>query len=159
VAAVQGRAVGVGTTMLLHCDLVFVTEDAKLTAPFVSLGLVPEAASSMLLPARLGHARAFAMFVLGEAVDGPTAVGWGIANAVVPAATLRARARSAAEAVAAQPPESVAVTRRLMRNGEALAARIAEENRQFTARLASPEAREAFAAFREKRRPDFSKLS
>jgi enoyl-CoA hydratase/carnithine racemase len=144
--------------MLLHCDLVFVAEDAMLTTPFVSLALVPEAASSVLLPARVGHARAFAMFALGEAVDGPTAVAWGIANAVVPAAGLRARARAAAEAVAAQPPAAVAITKRLMRDGEALAARIAEENRHFTSQLKSPEAGEAFAAFREKRRPDFSKL-
>jgi enoyl-CoA hydratase/carnithine racemase/uncharacterized damage-inducible protein DinB len=157
VAAVQGRAVGVGATMLLHCDLVYVTEDAKLSTPFVGLGLVPEAASSVLLPARLGHARAFAMFVLGEVVDGATAVAWGLANTLVPAAALRARARAAAEAVAAQPPEAAAITKRLMRDGEALAARIAEENRHFTAQLKSPEAREAFAAFREKRRPDFRK--
>ena len=158
VAAVQGRAVGVGTTMLLHCDLVFVTDDAKLSTPFVSLGLVPEAASSLLLPARIGHARAFAMLVLGEVVDGPTASAWGIANAVVPGGELRARARAAAEAVAAQPPAAVAITKRLMRDGEALAARIAEENRHFAAQLKSPEAREAFAAFREKRRPEFSKM-
>ena len=83
VAAVQGRAVGVGTTMLLHCDLVYVTADARLSVPFVNLALVPEAASSLLLPARIGHARAFAMFVLGEAVDGVSAVAWGIANALV----------------------------------------------------------------------------
>jgi enoyl-CoA hydratase/carnithine racemase len=157
VAAVQGRAVGVGTTMLLHCDLVFVADDAKLTTPFANLALVPEAASSLLLPGRIGHARAFAMFVLGEAVDGPTAVAWGIANAVVPAADLRARARAAAEAVAAQPPSAVVLTKKLMRDDAALIARIAEENRHFTAQLRSPEAREAFAAFREKRRPDFSK--
>ncbi|MDB5462233.1 MAG: enoyl-CoA hydratase, partial [Phenylobacterium sp.] len=95
VAAVHGRAVGVGVTMLLHCDLVYVAEDALLTTPFVNLALVPEAASSMLLPARIGHARAFAMFVLGEAVDGKTAAAWGIANAAVPAAELRAKARAA----------------------------------------------------------------
>jgi enoyl-CoA hydratase/carnithine racemase len=80
VAAVQGQAVGVGTTMLLHCDLVYVTPDARLTTPFVNLALVPEAASSWLLPARIGHARAYAMFALGEAIDGGTAVAWGIAN-------------------------------------------------------------------------------
>ena len=157
VAAVHGRAVGVGTTMLLHCDLVFVTEDAVLTTPFVNLALVPEAASSALLPARIGHARAFAMFVLGEPVDGGTAVNWGLANAVVPATELRARARAAAEAIAARPPAAVATTKRLMRDADALAARIAEENRHFTAQLKSAEAREAFAAFREKRAPDFSK--
>jgi enoyl-CoA hydratase/carnithine racemase len=154
VAAVQGRAVGVGTTMLLHCDLVFVAEDARLTTPFVSLALVPEAASSMLLPARIGHARAFAMFVLGEAMDAATAVAWGLANAVVPKAELQARARAAAAAVAAQPAAAVAITKRLMRNAEALAAQIDEENRHFAAQLKSPEARAAFAAFRDRRRPD-----
>ena len=116
VAAVQGRAVGVGSTMLLHCDLVFVAEDARLTTPFVNLALVPEAASSLLLPTRIGHVRAFAMFVLGNAVDAPTAVAWGLANAVVPKAELRARARAAAFAVAAQPALAVAITKRLMRD-------------------------------------------
>src|SRR6476646_10756707 len=91
VAAVNGRAVGIGTTMLLHCDMVFVAEDALLTTPFVNLALVPEAASTLLLPARIGHARAFAMFVLNEAVNASTAVAWGIANASVPRPELRAR--------------------------------------------------------------------
>jgi enoyl-CoA hydratase/carnithine racemase len=154
VAAVQGRAVGVGTTMLLHCDLVFVADDARLTTPFVNLALVPEAASSMLLPARIGHARAFAMFVLGEAVDAPTAVAWGLANAVVSKAELHARARTAAAAVAALPAAAVAITKRLMRDADAMAAQIDEENRHFAAQLKSPEARAAFAAFRDRRRPD-----
>jgi enoyl-CoA hydratase/carnithine racemase len=158
VAAVHGRAVGVGTTMLLHCDLVFVTEDARLSTPFVNLALVPEAASSLLLPARIGHARAFAMFVLGEPIDGATAAAWGIANAVVPSDQLRSRARSAAEAVASRPRAAVAHTKRLMRDTGTLAARIAEENRLFAAQLTSAEAREAFAAFREKRPPDFANL-
>ena len=157
VAAVHGRAIGVGATMLLHCDLVFVTEDARLSTPFVNLALVPEAASTLLLPARIGHARAFAMFVLGEAIDGNTAAAWGIANAVVPADQLRTRARTAADAIAAQPRTSVALTKRLMRNAEVIAARIDDENRHFATQLKSAEAREAFAAFREKRAPDFSK--
>ncbi len=151
VAAVQGRAVGVGTTMLLHCDLVFVAEDALLSTPFVNLALVPEAASSILLPARIGHARAFSMFVLGESVDGRKAVEWGIANAVVPAADLRTRARTVAEAIAARPPAAVAITKRLMRDAAAIQARIAEESRHFAAQLKSDEAREAFAAFQRKR--------
>jgi enoyl-CoA hydratase/carnithine racemase len=159
VAAVNGRAVGVGVTMLLHCDLVFVAEDALLTTPFVNLALVPEAASSMLLPARIGHARAFAMFVLGEAVDGKTAAAWGIANAAVPPADLRARARAAADAVAARPPASVALTKALMRDPAGIAARMDEEGAHFAAQLKSPEAREAFAAFAEKRAPDFSKVA
>ncbi|RAK60113.1 enoyl-CoA hydratase [Phenylobacterium hankyongense] len=159
VAAVNGRAVGVGVTLLLHCDLVFVAEDALLTTPFVNLALVPEAASSMLLPARIGHARAFSMFVLGEAVDGPTAAAWGIANAAVPPAELRARARAAADAVAARPPASVALTKALMRDPVGIAARMDEEGAHFAAQLKSPEAREAFAAFAEKRAPDFSKVA
>jgi enoyl-CoA hydratase/carnithine racemase len=151
VAAVQGRAVGVGTTMLLHCDLVFVTDDTLLSTPFVNLALVPEAASSLLLPARIGHARAFSMFVLGEAVDGQTAVTWGLANALVPADQLRARARAAAEGIAARPPAAVKITKRLMRDAESIAARITEETVHFTAQLQSTEAKAAFAAFREKR--------
>jgi len=152
VAAVQGRAVGVGTTMLLHCDLVFVAEDARLTTPFVNLALVPEAASSLLLPTRIGHVRAFAMFVLGDAVDAATAVGWGLANAVVPTAELHARARAAAAAVAAQPAAAVALTKQLMRDSAALSAQIDKENRHFAAQLQSPEARAAFAAFRDRQR-------
>ncbi len=159
VAAVQGRAVGVGVTMLLHCDLVFVAEDAVLTTPFVNFALVPEAASSLLLPARIGHARAFSMFVMGEAVDAPTAVAWGIANAAVPAAELRRRARSAAETVASKPPDAVAKTRALMRDEPAIAARMEREATHFLDQLRSPEAREALTAFAEKRPPTFGKVT
>jgi enoyl-CoA hydratase/carnithine racemase len=159
VAAVQGRAVGVGVTMLLHCDLVFIAEDALLSTPFVNLALVPEAASSILLPARIGHARAFSMFVLGEAVDGRTAAQWGIANAALPAGEVQVRARAAAEAIAARPPSSVTRTKQLMREAERYLARIEEEGGHFTAQLKSPEAREAFAAFAEKRAPDFSSVA
>jgi len=159
VAAVNGRAVGVGTTMLLHCDLVYLSDDALLTTPFVNLALVPEAASSLTLPARIGHARAFAMFVLGEAVTAQQAVDWGIANAAVPRDQLRARARAAAEAVASRPPAAVAATKGLMRDQAAIGAAMAAEGRLFNAQLKSPEAREAFAAFAEKRPADFSKLS
>ena len=158
VAAVNGRAVGIGTTMLLHCDLVFLSDDALLTTPFVNLALVPEAASSLLLPARIGHARAFAMFVLGEAVDAKTAVDWGIANAAVPRAELRARARAAAEAIAARPASAVMLTKSLMRDPAALTARMALEGTHFATQLQSAEAKEAFAAFAEKRAPDFSKV-
>ena len=159
IAAVNGRAVGVGTTMLLHCDLVYVAENALLTTPFVNLALVPEAASSITLPSRIGHARAFAMFVLGEAVDAKKAVDWGVANEIVPLDQLRARARAAAEAVAARPPAAVAITKALMREETRLAQRMDEEGAHFAAQLKSPEAKEAFAAFAEKRAPDFSKVS
>lgn len=158
VAAVHGRAVGIGVTMLLHCDLVYVAEDALLTTPFVNLALVPEAASTLLLPSRIGHARAFAMFVLGEAVDGTTAAAWGLANAAVPAGELRARARAAADAIAARPPSAVTITKALMREAsEVLSARMAEEGDHFVTQLKSPEAAEAFAAFAQKRSPDFSR--
>jgi len=156
VAAVNGRAVGVGTTMLLHCDLVYVAENALLTTPFVNLALVPEAASSLILPNRIGHARAFSMFVLGEAVDAGKAVAWGIANEVVPLADLRAKARAAAEAVAARPPAAVAITKALMRDQAAIVRQMDDESVHFAAQLKSPEAKEAFAAFAEKRAPDFS---
>jgi enoyl-CoA hydratase/carnithine racemase len=159
VAAVNGRAVGVGATMLMHCDLVYVADDARLTTPFANLGLTPEAASSMLLTQRIGHARAVAMFVLGESVDAETAVAWGIANAVFPAAELRARARAAAVAVAEKAPTAVAATKRLMRDVAAVTQRIQDEGVHFAAQLQSDEGREAMAAFREKRKPDFTKVS
>lgn len=159
VAAVNGRAVGVGVTMLLHCDLVYVADNALLTTPFVNLALVPEAASSLTLPDRIGHARAFSMFVLGEAVDARKAVDWGIANEVVPLADLRARARAAAEAVAARPPAAVAITKALMRDPAAIAKRMDEEGAHFAAQLKSPEAKEAFAAFAEKRAPNFGQVA
>jgi enoyl-CoA hydratase/carnithine racemase len=159
VAAVNGRAVGVGTTMLLHCDLVYVDEAALLTTPFVNLALVPEAASSGTLPTRIGHTRAFAMFVLGEAVDAKKAVDWGIANEIVPNAQLRAKARASAEAIAARPPAAVAITKALMRNPVEISERMDREGVHFSAQLKSPEAKEAFAAFAEKRKPDFSKVA
>ena len=160
VAAVNGRAVGIGTTMLLHCDLVFVSDDAVLTTPFVNLALVPEAASSLTLPARIGHARAFSMFVLGEAVDAKKAVDWGIANAVCPRAELRARARAAADAIAARPASAVQADQ--VADARSGRARRADGDRGPALRRAAdsrPEAREAFAAFAEKRAPDFSRVS
>jgi enoyl-CoA hydratase/carnithine racemase len=159
IAAVQGNAVGVGTTMLLHCDLVFLGENARLMTPFVNLALVPEAASSWLLPARIGHVRAYAMFALGEPVDAATAVAWGLANAVVPVGELRGRARTAAEALTKRPVGSLAHTKALMRDFERITAQIGRERGLFAERLGTPEAREAFAAFAERRKPDFSKLS
>src|SRR3979409_920873 len=104
VAAVQGNAVGIGTTMLLHCDLVFLADTAKLMTPFVNLALVPEAASSSLLPARIGHVCAYGMFAMGEPLDAATALACGLANAVVPVADLRAKGRAAAEPRAQSPP-------------------------------------------------------
>ncbi|HKU44438.1 MAG TPA: enoyl-CoA hydratase-related protein [Polyangiales bacterium] len=158
VAAVSGKAVGVGLTMLLHCDLVFVAEDAQLSAPFINLALVPEAASSLLLPARIGHARAFAMFALGEAIDGKTAAAIGLANAALPRAEVRSRALAAAEALAARPLEALCATKRLMRDAQALGAVMAREATVFAERLKSAEAAEAFQAFAERRAPDFKRL-
>ena len=145
--------------MLLHCDLVFVAPNARLTVPFVNLALVPEAASSWLLPARIGHARAYAMFALGEAVDGPTALAWGLANGLVPLEDLRARARTAAEQLAKRPLGALTVTKRLMRDAEKIAALMDTEGALFAERLQTAEAREAFMAFAERRPADFSKIA
>jgi enoyl-CoA hydratase/carnithine racemase len=159
VAAVSGLAVGVGTTMLLHCDLVYVAETAKFSTPFVNLGLVPEAASSMLLPARIGHVRAFAMFALGESISGPEAVALGLANKVLPQDELLPSARAAAKTLAQKPAGSVVSTKKLMRDVATLLARMDEERLIFDERLKSDEAREALRAFAERRPPNFSKVT
>jgi len=159
VAAVSGLAVGVGTTMLLHCDLVYVAQTAKLTAPFVNLALVPEAASSMLLPARIGHVRAFAMFALGEGLSGPDACALGLANKVLPKDEVLPAAREAARTLATRPLGAIVATKRLMRDRERIMAHIGQESAIFGERLQSDEAREAFRAFAERRQPDFTKLA
>jgi len=159
VAAVHGLAVGIGVTMLMHFDLVYVAEDAKLSTPFVNLAVVPEAGSSLLIPARIGYARAFAMFALGEAIDGRTAAALGLANLALPAAEVRPKALAAAQALAAKPTGALQATKQLMRDAEAISALIARESEVFGARLRTREAAEAFRAFAEKRPPDFSKLS
>src|SRR5262245_61411216 len=159
VAAVQGRAVGVGTTMLLHCDFVVLAENALLSTPFVNLALVPEAASSLLMPLRIGYARAYEMFALGEAVDASTALQLGIANRVVPLERLHAEAASIAARLSKLPTGALAATKRLMRNADVLAAQIGAESAVFAERLKTAEAREAFAAFAEKRAPDFTKVA
>jgi enoyl-CoA hydratase/carnithine racemase len=151
VASVQGHAVGVGTTMLFHCDLVYVAADARLSVPFVDLGVVPENASSLTMVERLGHTRAFALFGLGEPLLGQDAAAWGLANAALPAAEVEPRARAAAQTLAAKPPESLRLTKKLMRDHEALIARMREEGAIFQERLRSPEAAAAFAAFLQKR--------
>jgi len=158
VAAVQGRAVGVGTTMLLHCDLVVLADNAQLSTPFVSLALVPEAASSLLMPARIGYARAYEMFALGETVPAKAALEWGLANRVVPLDKLDAEALALAQRLARQPAGALTATKKLMRNGEALVAQMQAEGEQFAQRLRTAEAREAFTAFAERRAPDFTKV-
>ena len=147
VAAVQGPAVGIGTTLLLHCDAVVLADDARLSTPFADLGLVPEAASSLLLPARVGHLRAFAMLALGEVVPAARAVDWGLASTVVPASELLATALSLARAVADRAPGAMATTKALLRDVGALTARLDVEGAAFVERLRSPEARAAFERF------------
>jgi enoyl-CoA hydratase/carnithine racemase len=160
VAAVTGAAIGIGTTLLLHCDLVYVSDEARLAMPFVSLGLVPEYASSLLLPALMGHAKAAEKLMLGEPFTGSEAVDCGIANAVLPAGEVVSHARRMAERFNALAPSAVRETKRLMR--EPLRARIREvmatEGALFAGRLRSPEAMEAFQAFFQKRKPDFSQF-
>lgn len=158
VAAVRGLGVGVGTTMLLHCDLVFVAPEAKLTTPFVGLALVPEAASSWLLPQRIGHARAYAMFALGEALGGEEAERIGVAYKCLPAGEVEAAARAAAVALTKRPIGALKVTKRLMRDAARIAELMDVEGRYFGERLQTAEAKEAFAAFFEKRPADFSKV-
>ncbi|MGE0739993.1 MAG: enoyl-CoA hydratase-related protein [Hyphomonadaceae bacterium] len=147
VAAVQGHGVGVGTTMLFHCDLVYIAETARLTTPFIDLGLVPENASSITMVQRLGYARAFAMLGLNEPLLGKDAAACGLANAALPAAEVEARARAAAHALAKKPPGAMRHTKALMRDTEVLAAQMKKEMRIFGERLRSPEAAAAFAAF------------
>jgi enoyl-CoA hydratase/carnithine racemase len=151
VAAVQGHAVGVGTTMLFQCDLVYVAEHARLTMPFIDLGLVPENASSLTVVERLGHARAFALLGLGEPLMGREAAAWGLANAALPAGEVEAAARAAAQKLAQKPLDSLKLTKSLMREREKLMARMTEEGELFAKRLQSPEAMQAFSAFLQRR--------
>jgi enoyl-CoA hydratase/carnithine racemase len=159
VAAVDGNAVGVGLTMLLHCDLVYASERAVLRAPFVDLGLVPEAASSLLLPRLIGHQRAAELLLLGEPIDASRARELGLVNRVVPVEALAGEAQRAAERLAAKPPEALALTKALLKdsNHATVAERILHEARIFAGRLASAEVREAISAFFQKRAPDFSR--
>ena len=152
VAAVQGPAVGVGTTLLLHCDLVYASPAATFSVPFVNLGLVPEAGSSLLLPARIGHARAAALLMLGEVMDADAALQSGLLTGIVPADALQAHAHGKARALAGKPAAALAATRALMRGDPAaLHDRMRAEASAFTTALASPEARAAFAAFLDRR--------
>lgn len=151
IAAVSGQAIGVGVTLLLHCDLVFVAENARLRLPFIDLGLVPEAGSARLLPARVGHPRAFSMFAFGEAISGVSAVALGLANEALPAKALDARALAVAQTLAGKSPAALAATKRLMRDQPAIAAALAADRAALLERLASPEAAAALAAVRSQR--------
>ena len=160
VAAVTGAAIGIGTTMLLHCDLVYVADDARLAMPFVSLGLVPEFGSSLLVPQLMGHRRAAEKLLLGDPFTAEQAVECGIANAVLPAGEVLNHARRVAERFNTLPPGAVREAKQLLRapDREQVLSTIRTEGALFSKRLRSPEATEAFQAFFQKRKPDFSKF-
>ncbi|MDR5755932.1 enoyl-CoA hydratase [Caballeronia sp. LZ035] len=160
VAAVGGTAVGIGTTMLLHCDLVYASPNAKFSLPFAQLGLCPEAASSLLLPRVAGYQRAAEKLLLGEAFDVNEAIAMGFVNGAIDAAQLDAYAFEKARRLALLPASSLRVTKSLMKGAQSVevTARMADEAAHFSRMLAAPEAREAFQAFFEKRKPDFSQF-
>ncbi len=161
VAAVAGAAVGIGTTLLLHCDVVYAGDNAKFALPFASLGLCPEAASSLLLPAVAGYQRAADKLLFGEPFGAEEAREMGLVNRILPAGEVASFAFERASQLAQLPPSSVRTTKALMRSGhlKAVEAQMAEEGAHFRKMLMAPEAKEAFAAFFEKRKPDFSKFS
>jgi enoyl-CoA hydratase/carnithine racemase len=161
VAAVEGVAIGVGTTMLLHCDLVYAGASARFAVPFANLGLTPEAASSLLLPLRAGHARAAEMLMLGEVFGAQAALDAGIINAVLPDGQVLEHALERCRKLTAQPAASLRLTKQLMKRAQnAMVREIMDvEADVFRQRLVSPEAKEAFAAFFEKRKPDFSRFN
>jgi enoyl-CoA hydratase/carnithine racemase len=154
----HGLAIGIGTTMLLHCDLVYATPAASLRTPFLDLGLVQEAGSSILAPERMGYPRAFELICLGEPFSAERAFQAGLVNAVVPADKLEETAMKAARRLAAKPRHALMMARRLLRRDPGrIGAMIEEEAQAYTTLMRSPEAREAFTAFLEKRPPDFAK--
>ena len=160
VAAVAGTAVGIGTTMLLHCDIVYASPNAKFSLPFAQLGLCPEAASSLLLPRIAGYQRAAEKLLLGEAFDVNEAIGMGFVNGAVDANELDAYAFERAKRLALLPASSLRVTKSLMKGAQAgeVNARMEEEAAHFARMLVAPEAREAFQAFFDKRKPNFSQF-
>jgi enoyl-CoA hydratase/carnithine racemase len=159
ISAVNGLAVGVGTTMLLHCDLCYASEDASFMLPFVNLALVPEAASSLLLPRMLGHQRAAELLLLGDSFTPEKAKECGIVTEIVAAEKLLETAMAAAAKLAAKAPSAVRLTKGLMKgNVEDVLAQMQKEGAVFAERLTSPEAREAMQAFMERRQPDFSQF-
>ena len=160
IAAVTGAAIGIGTTLLLHCDFVYVSDEARLAMPFVSLGLVPEFGSSLIVPQLMGNVRAAEKLLLGDPFTGADAVDCGIANAVLPANEVVNHARRIAERFNALPPGAVRDSKALMRRARQQSSleTIAVEAEVFGKRLRSPEAQEAFSAFFQKRKPDFSKF-
>jgi enoyl-CoA hydratase/carnithine racemase len=160
VAAVNGLAVGIGTTMLLHCDLVYASSGAVFSVPFVRLGVTPEGGSSLLLPRSAGLRRATEMLLLGEPFSADIALEAGLVNEILGPDELAARAAERAALLAAQPPAAVRHAKELIRGEyrDRLLAALHREGKVFRERLASPEAKEAFSAFFEKRPADFSKF-
>lgn len=159
ISAVNGLAVGVGTTMLLHCDLTYASPDASFMLPFVNLALVPEAGSSLLLPRMLGHQRAAELLMLGETFTAQKAKDAGIVTDIVPAEQLEMVAMSTAAKLAAKAPAALRLTKALMKgNRDDVLNQMNKEGAVFAERLSSPEAREALQAFTERRKPDFSKF-
>ncbi len=160
VAAVCGPAVGVGSTLLFHCDLVYAGDNAAFSMPFVNLGLCPEAGSSLLVPQMLGYHRAAEALLLGEPFMAEAALEVGLVNRVVPPMEANGVARGVARKLAAKPPSSLAETKRLMKKNlqPAVLQQIADEGASFGRMLGEPAAKEAFGAFMDKRKPDFSKL-
>ena len=158
VAAVCGPAVGIGTTMLFHCDLVYAGDNAAFSMPFVNLGLCPEAASSLLVPQMLGYHRAAEALLLGEPFMAEAALEVGLVNRIVPPTEANGVAQAQARKLAAKPISSLMETKRLMKMGQAsqITERIAQESASFGRMLSEPAAREAFTAFMSKRKPDFS---
>ena len=159
VAAVCGPAVGVGTTLLFHCDLVYAGDNAAFSMPFVNLGLVPEAASSLLVPQMFGYHRAAEALLLGEPFMAEAALEVGLVNRVVPPSEANALAQAQARKLAAKPLSSLIATKQLMKGGQqkAVLERMGDEGAHFGRMLGEPAAREAMTAFMEKRKPDFSK--
>ncbi len=159
-AAVCGPAVGIGTTLLFHCDLVYAGDNAAFSMPFVNLGLCPEAASSYLAPQLMGYGRAAEALLLGEPFMAEAALEMGLISRIVPPAEAAALAQRQAQKLAAKPISALIETKRLMKKGQAslVAERIGEEGASFGRMLHEPAAREAFTAFMEKRKPDFSKV-
>jgi enoyl-CoA hydratase/carnithine racemase len=160
VAAVQGLAVGVGTTILLHCDLVYAAEDARFVMPFVNLGIVPEAASTVLLPMAIGRQRAAELFMLGAPLSARRAYELGLVNAVVAPGALLTTAAGVAQQLAEKPMTALLTCKALMTRGQQpeVERAMREEVMVISERLDSLETKEALSAFLEKRKPDFSKL-
>jgi len=160
VAAVAGPVVGIGTTLLFHCDLVYAGDNAAFSMPFVNLGLCPEAASSLLVPQMFGYHRAAEALLLGEPFFAEAALEVGLVNRVLPPTEVNAYAQAQARKLAAKPLTALVETKRLMKSGQQaqVMAQMATEGQSFGRMLREPAAREAFTAFLEKRKPDFSQV-